>query len=251
MISPWFPQVIEREQARLRLFCLAFAGGSWTYFRSWPALAPDWLELWPVELPGRGTRLREPLVDDMDTLGEALAGQIAARADLPFAFFGHSMGSAVAHATTRALARRGLSPVLVAASGRAAPHRAFPRALHRQPAERLKAEMVRLDGTAREILENDELMDFVIPIMRNDFRLIETYSPEPEPLLHAPVMVLCGEDDVDVTKEQLDAWAELTTGSFELHLFPGGHFYLNDHVRPVLDLVARRLAGLLDPQPAA
>jgi len=236
--SRWFIPATPRPDARWRMVCLGFAGGTAAYFKPWASVLTAAGELWPVELPGRGTRFGDPLIDDMDRLVSDLATAVIPLADRPLVLFGHSMGSAVGFALTRVLEARDILPALLICSGRDAPHRIQRRNIHRLPDDLIIAEMARLGGTPAEILDHKELMDLVLPIVRNDYRLIETYSPAATPKLVTPIHVLCGDEDADATDEGLRAWGDLTHGDYRLDLFPGGHFYLNDTLSAVLQTIA-------------
>jgi len=244
-----FPHQLRRPRPALRLFCLPYAGANAGYFRPWAPCLRDNTELWPVELPGRGARFAAPLQPDMDKLVHELADTIAPHCDIPFVLFGHSMGSAIAFALTLELEKRGRFPALVVCSGRPAPHRIRRRNLHTLPDSGLIAEMKRLGGTPTEALESAELMKLVLPIIRNDYTLIESYHPAPESRINSPVLVLSGRDDLDATPATLAAWQDLTTQPIRLSLFDGDHFYLNWQTQAVVSAIDQTLAQLTNPPP--
>lgn len=234
----WFPFRQHRPGAGWRLFCFAFAGGSAAWFRPWSALLPEDAELWPVELPGHGTRMDDPLSDDMDRLSRDIAAAIAPQADRPIVLFGHSMGSAIVLAVTRILETDyGITPRLVVCSGRIAPHCVRGRQVHLRTDDGLREEIIRLGGTDPEILEHQDLMAFILPIVRNDFRLIETWAPAPDPVITPPILVLSGRDDLDAPPDALPRWGDLSRGGAAIALFEGGHFFVNDQIPAVVATV--------------
>src|SRR5262245_46733711 len=99
-VFPFRRKVVE---PRLRLLCLPFAGGASSLYRSWPRALPS-IEVWPVELPGRGARMDEPPCADMTELCDGLSAAIDQVADLPLALYGHSMGARIAFELARRLA---------------------------------------------------------------------------------------------------------------------------------------------------
>lgn len=236
-----FPHALRRPRPRMRLFCFPYAGANAAYYRPWGHLLPDDVELWPIELPGRGVRFGESLQADMPSLTREIAAAITTYADIPFALFGHSMGSAIAFATTLRLLDHDLRPMALIASGRIAPHRVRDRDIHRLADEGIIAEIRRLGGTPEEILNNMELMDLVLPVVRNDYRLIETYRPETEAKIESPIHIFCGRADLDATAEDLEAWSELTTHACDLTYFDGDHFYLNGKKHEVVSAIVDRL----------
>lgn len=247
----WFPHVVPNPDPQWRLFCLAFAGGTAAHFRPWAQFMPEEAELRPVELPGRGTRFSEPLEPDMMTIAEGLAEAITPLANRPYTLFGHSMGSAIAFATAQLLEQRGLAPSLLVCSGRAAPHVVEKRSIHRLPDDGIRQEMIRLGGTPDEILENQDLMGLILPIVRNDFELIETYAPQASPLLETPIFTLCGRQDEDATEAGLLAWRDLTSGAFDLKMFDGDHFYLNGIPEEMTDVISGKMRSALHRLSAA
>ncbi|MFD1330694.1 thioesterase II family protein [Methylopila musalis] len=247
----WFPHRTLRAAPRWRLFCFAFAGGAASYFRPWGRLVPDDVEIWPVEMPGHGVRIAEPLVDDIGEIARAAAAQIALHADLPMVLFGHSMGSAIGLEVARELEAAGVRPLLFAPSGRPAPQVAPSRQVHLKSREGIRQEMIRLAGTEREIVENEELMDIVLPIVRNDFKLIETNPVSITPPIAAPTLTVCGDSDEDATEEGLRAWGAVTSSDFSVRMFPGGHFYLNEAAADVLAVVCAEAEARLEATGAA
>lgn len=241
--APHFAHVHRRPHTEWRLVCLTFAGGTAGYFRNWSSLIPPEVELWPVELPGRGTRFTHPLEPDMASLIDQLAPATVCLDDRPLAIFGHSMGSAIAFALAQRLERLGRPPALLAVSGRDAPHRVRRRGMHRRPDRDLRAELTRLGGTPAEVLQSEVLMEMVLPILRNDYQLIETYDPDPDPI-SSPILVICGDRDLDATPDGLAGWADLTRAGAKVQMLPGDHFYLSHQAGAILRLIGDDMSML-------
>ncbi|WP_406143462.1 thioesterase II family protein [Streptomyces sp. NBC_01012] len=242
----WIRRWNSGAGARIRLICLPHAGGSASFYRPWAALLPPEAELLGVQYPGREDRLQDPMIDTMGELVTALADALPPLLDRPYALFGHSMGSAVAWELAHELSRRGApQPRRMFVSGRAAPHTAVAGDVHRRDDDVLCAELRRLGGTSGEVLDDPGLRSLVLGIVRNDYRLIETYRPDVRPLLDCPVHVLTGADDPELDRERVleraGGWADLTTARTEVRTFPGDHFYLTPRRREVVATVLRRM----------
>lgn len=237
-----------RPAARLRLVCLPHAGGGAGFYRSWAALLPPDVDLLAVQYAGREDRWSDPMTDRMDALVRTLADDLLPELDRPYALFGHSMGSAVAWELAHELRGRGAPlPRRLFASGREAPGTARPGEVHRQSDDVLCAELERLGGTHRDVLADPDLRAAVLGYIRNDYRLIETYRPEPSARarLDCPITVLTGDTDAELALERsadgTGGWAGLTTSRTHVHTFPGGHFYLGPQRARVVATVVRRL----------
>ncbi len=170
----------------------------------------------------------EPLVP---TLASALLPYL----DKPFAFFGHSMGGLVSFELARLLRREyGLSPVHLFVSAHRAPQVPDPDApIHALPNPEFLQELRRYNGTPEAVLENAELMQLLLPTLRADFAVVETYAYTPEQPLDCPITAFGGLDDREVSSNELEAWREQTKASFVLKMFPGDHFFL-DSAKPLL-----------------
>jgi medium-chain acyl-[acyl-carrier-protein] hydrolase len=243
--DPWFPFVRPNPGARLRLFCFPFAGGGASVFREWSDGLPIDVDVWATQLPGRETRYRQPAYVRMDRLVANLAAAVHPHLDRPFALFGHSMGSLVALELARELRRHDRPPAGLVVAGHAAPHRPPRRPpLHALLNAEFRDELRRLNGTPAAVLDNDELMQAVLPTVRADFALCETYIVRDEPPLDCPILALGGGDDPRVSAEDLEAWRTFTRDRFEVQILPGDHFFIQSHRPAVLAAVARFLEPL-------
>ena len=246
--NPWLAYRKPRPTARLRLFCLPYAGGAASIYRTWPQELPETIDVCPVQIPGREQRLREPAHTRTEPLVEALAEAIEPLLDeMPFVFFGHSMGAMLGFELAHQLRSTvGKTPVHLLASARRAPH--LPpeeKCYHKLPEDELKERLLEIEGTPREVLEHEELMALMLPLIRADFELNETYRATDRPPLDLPIDTFGGLTDPEVEKEDLEAWAELTRGAFRLRMFPGGHFFLHAEKASFQAAMVRTLAPYL------
>ncbi|HSV66000.1 MAG TPA: alpha/beta fold hydrolase [Mycobacteriales bacterium] len=246
-ISPgptWVRVTRPRPAARLNLICLPFAGGGASRYRDWPDQLPENIAVVPVQLPGREDRLLEPVVDSMEPLVSRLLAGLAGQLDRPVALFGHSMGALIAFELATRLRVLGHEPVHVFVSGCRAPY--LPRRSadrHMLPDPEFIASVRELNGIPPELADNADFLDLVLPTLRGDFTLVETYRYRDQPPLRCPVSVLGGLGDSEVSQADLAAWSRHTTGPCQVHLLPGDHFFV-DTARPaLLRLVSAKLGG--------
>jgi medium-chain acyl-[acyl-carrier-protein] hydrolase len=230
---------------RLRLFCFPYAGGSAAIYHQWPACIPADIELVAVQYPGRATRLREPPCKRLNLLLDDIGQAIPSLLDRPFAFFGHSMGATVAFELIRRLqAAQQPLPQHLFVSGRSAPQLPpVKRPIHNLPDNEFFDAMREFNGTPSEILEHQELMEMMLPIIRADFQTLETWEYQPSPPFDIPVSVFGGIGDNGVPLENLDAWASCTTARMKRHMFPGDHFFLHQHYPAMLNIISRAIAS--------
>ena len=234
-------------QANLRLFCFPYAGGKSTSFRGWENNLPSGVEVCPIELPGRGTRItEEPLTEFLQLIPELTKG-VLPYLDKPFAFFGHSMGSIVSFEVAHLLHQKyDLKPVHLFVSGRVAPQIPVEnKQIHKLPKAAFIEEIRRLNGTPEAVLENTELMQLLLPMLRADFTLVENYVYTPKHTLNCAITAFGGLQDNKVCTANLEAWKQQTAADFSMHMFPGDHFFLHSAESLLLKSVSRKLHQLI------
>lgn len=233
--------------ARLRLFCLPYAGGSARVFDGWSAALPSAVDLHPLELPGRGMRFDEPPQHRLEPLVDDLLGLVLRRLDLPYAMFGHSLGGLLGYELCRRLEADYDTPLHLFVSGIRAPDSLAGAApASALPDDQLRAHVGSLNGTPRELLDNAELMELMLPVLRADFTVADTYVHRPGPRLTCPVTAFGSPGDPEVALGQMRGWARATSGRFTMRVLPGDHFFLHTARPELLRLVAAALAAGAD-----
>jgi medium-chain acyl-[acyl-carrier-protein] hydrolase len=240
--SRWFRRYLV-PTAKVRLFCFPYAGGTARIYRNWHDwMAPD-TEVVAVELPGRGINPSGPPLDRMEVLIERLLAAMDPLLDRPFGLFGHSMGALVAFELSRVLAARGYpAPLHLFVSAIEAPHAPSKgTTLHDLPDPEFIAALGHLNGAAASALANPELLQILMPVLRADFRLAETYRyPGGAPLGH-PITVFGGLDDAAAPPQSLAKWQQLTRDRCVVRLLAGDHFFIHDNEHLMAASVARSL----------
>ncbi len=242
----WLAYREANPRARLRMFCFPYAGGGASAYRGWGASLPQEIEVCPVQLPGREGRLREPPFTRSEEMITAIADALAPWLDLPFVFFGHSMGGMIGFELTRELRRRGrILPLHLFVAGRRAPQLpARDEPILDLPEPEFIERLRELDGTPEEVLQHAELMKLLIPLLRADFAVNETYEYAEEPPIDIGISAFGGLSDVDVSRDDVEAWSVQTRGRFRMRMMPGGHFFLHTQKDLILESVARDLAEI-------
>lgn len=242
----WFPAAARHPEAVLRLFCFPYAGGGTSVYRNWQAAMPAGVAVVAARLPGRESRAAEAPIADIEEMIRAAAGAIEPLLDRPFAFFGHSLGAMISFELARALRRRSLpmpSVLLVAAARAPQLRRGAP--VDREPSdEEFLEDIRRLQGVPEEILQNGELLRYLLPALKADSRLGRLYVYRDEPPLDVPIRAYAGAEDARLPREVIEAWRRQTRSSFALRQFPGGHFFLHTAENELLRALKKDLEAL-------
>jgi surfactin synthase thioesterase subunit len=212
-------------------------------FREWGPAFAGAIEVCPVSLPGREDRLAEPPFTRLTPLVDALAHELVPHMRIPAAFFGHSLGAVVAFEVARRLrSAAGLSPVHLFVSASRPPQSVNrQRRLHQLPRAALVRELRQFDGTPGELLESDEFLELMLPTLRADLAIVETYVYEDDSKLECPISVFGGVADRTVPPVELLGWRDHTSHVFALRTYPGGHFFLQEAQSAVLSAVSSDL----------
>jgi medium-chain acyl-[acyl-carrier-protein] hydrolase len=208
-------------------------------FRDFAAGLPCEVDVRAVERPGRGARAHEPFARELRRVVSEAADLVEREARERYALYGHSLGALTAFELARELRRRGArQPFHLIVSAARAPHLAQPeRAGHRLPDADLLAAVRRLDGTPAAVLDDPALCAQVLPMLRADFELFETYRHLHEDPLEVPITAIAGLRDPSTPPSEIAAWKEHTAGPFAMHVLAGGHFVINTQRRRTLQLI--------------
>ncbi|WP_063532928.1 alpha/beta fold hydrolase [Burkholderia sp. MSMB1589WGS] len=221
----------RREHARHRLLMFHHACGSATNYFRWAVAFPPHVEVWLVELPGRGRSLKHAAFDTLPALRDYLR-ELAPALPADYAIFGHSMGALVAYCFAHDMTQLGRAPRWLGVSGADSPfaasrRRAFP--VHQRPDAAIVEHLATLGGTPPEVFAHDELRAMLLQLAKADFRIVEAFFPlAPATPLPVPVTVFAGAHDTVLSEGGLQDWQRASTLPIGRETFDGGHFYLLD-----------------------
>ncbi|GAA0712732.1 thioesterase [Dactylosporangium roseum] len=243
--DPWLWR-LRREPAEptATVLFLPHAGGTAASYATWAGHFPADVRLLAAQYPGRGPRYTEPHAGEVHewvTPLERSAGGIAG----PLALFGHSLGALVGFELAWRLQQRDRDVAVLVASAAPPPH--LPNPLPRDGAlsdEDLTALLETHGGLSPALLAEPEILALAVDGLRADLTIERNYDFGPEPRrLRCPIVVLGGDRDLLVPPGLCRAWAERSTAPADVHILPGGHFYLLDQQETVAALVHDRLPG--------
>lgn len=241
----WVTIPFSRSDAKVRLFCFPYGGSGSTAFYPWHKELPSTVELCLINLPGRESRIREQLATELAPLIDSLASAIIQELDRPFAFFGHSMGALMVYELSRVLRERKKTvPIHLFVSGHRAPHIncSRPHIRHMNDFDFI-AHIKQYNGIPELVLNTRELMDIYLPILRADFSIIETYQYDSGSAFDFPITAFGGSADPRATPQEIEGWKEHTNRCFQAQFFNGGHFFINQHRKSILDIISKSLVG--------
>jgi surfactin synthase thioesterase subunit len=232
--DPWFPfWSADTVSALPRLYCLPSAGSGATMYRTWITALADAYDVRPMQPPGRESRLGEAPFAKFPRLAAAAAAAIAAQEPEDYVLFGHSLGALVAFEAARSLSAAGRPPRALVVSGSRAAHLRLVATPAHTPDdltddEACKNFMRMAEGTDEEILADRDLLDLLLPTLRADLQAGASYPYTERPPLDLPVLAIGGEQDPLARPDEVRAWSEHTAADFEVRIYPGGHFFLQD-----------------------
>ena len=224
------------------LFCLPFAGGNQYSFRELKNALPSSVTLVPIDYPGRGARLKEPLMSSLDGMAADVLEQVKGRLSTPYALYGHSMGAAIGFELAHKIRENGLpGPLHLFVSGRNAPSSPRRREpISHLPSAQFRAKIKELGGSPDEVLNNHALMELFEPILKNDFLAHETYSYTRRRPFDFPITAMYG-DSEDLPPEEVDKWGLETGGPFDKLAFGGDHFFIFRHWKTIASYISENL----------
>jgi medium-chain acyl-[acyl-carrier-protein] hydrolase len=244
--TKWILRPRPNAAARFRLFCFPYAGGGSSAYRTWAAELPADVELCLVQMPGRESRWKDTPFLDMTDLVATAHDALREHLDRPYAFFGHSLGGLVSFELARALRASGApGPAHLFVSAHRAPQlpNPHPEMRHLENGAFVDEIKRRYGGIPQAVLDTPDLLQLVLPCLRADFTVFETYQYVDGPRLDIPISAFGGTADDYVMPDALAGWESQTSQPFSLRLLPGDHFYLQNERAAVLTSIAAALTA--------
>ncbi|MBK3493953.1 thioesterase [Viridibacillus sp. YIM B01967] len=225
---------------KIKLFCIPYAGGSAVVYSKWKKLLNSLIELKEVELPGRGYRIEESLLDNMNEMVENIFREIKDEIKPPYVLFGHSMGALIAYELFKKIKKEGYpAPVHMFISGKKGPQVELENSkCYNLPEHEFIEHILKYNVANEEIFRNRELASLFIPILKADFKIVETYKfNNTDYQLTCDISVFGGSEDSTVEWEDLLRWQEITRNKCSFYPFKGGHFFINEHKEEVVNQI--------------
>ncbi|MDR1067359.1 MAG: alpha/beta fold hydrolase [Clostridiales bacterium] len=227
----------------MKLFCIPCAGGGASMYKAMRHHIAAGVEVVPIEMSGRGSRFHEPLYDSL-TQAAADAYETVKRSvgDDDYCVLGHSMGGLIAFELCAMIeGMRCKKPKMAFFLGTAPPDVKSRESRHLLSDDLFKADIVKMGGIAREFIENDDLFNFYLPVLRSDFRICETYNFSRETVrLDYDIIVLNGVDD-DIDKKSVLGWSAYSAKNCYVHYVDGNHFFVTNRVEETCDVINKYL----------
>ncbi len=228
---------------KITLFCLPFAGGGASAYNTWMKRMQNMICVCPIQLPGREERIMEQLYKDMNKMLDDLEQAVLNVVKGSYALWGHSMGGKIAYELEKRMENRGYTAKYLFVSGSRVPHIPEPNPIYYLSDEAFKEKLGRFEGTPKEILENKELLDFFLPMLRADFTMDETYYTKEIQKLNCSIYGFGGIDDKEADEKAIKKWQEYTNQNFLYKIFQGNHFFIKEHEDEILSIIEKCLKG--------
>ncbi len=235
--------------SKIKLFCFPFAGGSATLYNNWKPYLKEHIELIPIELAGRGTRMGEPLYASLETAINDVFNLI--KEDIkqtPYALLGHSLGGIIINELALKIRALGLpEPKHVFFSGNNPLHiKNDEKNYHLLDEETFKDKILELGGTPPEFFKHPELLDIFLPLLRNDFKLASIdFSKRPIDPFKTDITVFMGIEDTEIHYDKLYQWKHFTKEKCTMHFYNGDHFFLHDEIEHITSVLNETLLKVL------
>lgn len=221
-----------------QVFILHYAGGNVYSFQALAEKLRHAFAVEPLELPGRGRRMRETILQDKNEAVADYVRQIRARRTAaPFVVFGHSMGATLGFSVVKELERLNDAPVCFIASGNPGPNVREREQYSQLPRKEFFDKLREMGGITDALSDNQELLDFFEPILRGDFALLEKATEKISFTINTPIHAVMGTNEK--YREHIQNWGKYTTGGFEYEVLNGNHFFVFEHTKHLQSIIEK------------
>ncbi len=236
-----------KKSPKIRLFCFPYAGGGASVFKGWSEKIIDEVEICAIQTPGHEQRICEKPISSMTEIIYALCDEIYPLTDLPYVFFGHSLGGLECFALYREFIKRKYNlPKLLILSGCRPPFKPEPRPIYHLEGQSFIEALKNYNGTSEEVLLNSELMSFLFPMLKADFTLAEKYMDFNVEKHDIDITIMSGISDIDASPEFMHDWQEYTNKTFTQYIFQGDHFFINSKNDEIIERINYSLRNIID-----
>lgn len=245
----WIKYGNKNPDAKIRLFCLPYAGASASIYNKWQNEFGKLIEVQPIQLPGRENRYEEKYDTNVKDLVQNISVGIEQFLDKPFAIFGHSMGAILAYELSCEIYKRyakKLTALFVSACRCPEQMSDYKPIIHNLPDDEFFKAVQGYNGIHPEFLQSKEFIQYFIPILRNDFKTVETYTYEKKSQLECPIIAYCGINDSNILTDQVIKWQDYTSDKFSYKIFEGDHFFINKFTKDICQDIEKNLMNILE-----
>lgn len=233
------------NEIRKILICFPYAGGGASAYNSWKSVLENDITVCPVQLPGREERIMDEPYRDMEQLVKALIVELWEISRDKIYLFGHSMGGKIAYEVAKGLEERGRKVEMLIVSGSRPPHIPEPNPIFHLPDEEFILALKKFQGMPDEILEDRDLLNFFLPMLRADFEMDESYVTKTPVCLKCPIVALGGSRDPEATEKEVSMWKDYTCDVFEYRMFEGSHFFIKERQAEVIDFMKKNIKNIM------
>jgi len=238
--SKYFKILNKPKNKKLRLFCFPYAGGSASIYNAFKELIGEEIELVAVQLPSRAERMMEDPFTDMKNLTDELYQQMRSELNVPFAFFGHSMGGSIAYDLGKKIEQfSAYAPEFIVISATRVPHIQNQNSRHLLDDTSFIELLRKNKASPQAVLDSQELMEMILPTIRADYKLVETYKTPRTSNLKSPVVIF--NDEEDIKKEDALSWQDYIKSEVSYVEFSGGHFFIHSELNKVISEIKNLL----------
>ena len=234
---------------KIKVFVIPYAGGSSLAYYSWQKYFPDDIEICYIEFPGRGCRMEEPFMNNLEELIEDVSKQIISQLDgEDYFIYGHSMGALIAFEVYYNLKEKGIRlPKHIFFSGRKAPQIPFTGKKSENLDDKEFLEIVSLfGGLPNEFYTNQDVRDLFLPILRSDFKILEEYKyVEKSEKLNCNISVMYGDCDFSTSQFDIQQWKIHGAKRVNFYKFSGDHFFINENYKEIINLIVKEYKMLV------
>jgi surfactin synthase thioesterase subunit len=227
----------------LPLLVFPHAGAGASAYREFSKVLSEKFSVIVFQYPGRQDRAAEALLGTLPEIAAGAFGEFSTsdhNRGVPIVAFGHSMGAMVAFEFVRIAEAQGIDVRQLNVSATVAPSHAAAKPSHPTDDEELLNHLLALEGTDSDVFANRELMRLTLPVVKADFKAFDAYSCAEDVKVAAPIHAMGGDQDPYVTLGDLYGWGK-HTDTVKVTMFDGGHFYLNQHVEAISELLMPRV----------